>query len=120
MRPGPTVLGMVDNVDESVSNEDRRRLVSLLTVFSSAFSQDENDLGWTDSVRYRRQQTGASTVTETPIRALGRYSATCFQYASARRDSTGQKSVGLQYCASEEKGRLSKVLRRLPSTQLSY
>ena len=29
--PGPTLLGMVDDVDESVSDEDRRRLVSLLT-----------------------------------------------------------------------------------------
>jgi len=43
--PGSTLLGVVDNVDKSVSDEDRRRLVSLLTEFSSACSKDENDLG---------------------------------------------------------------------------
>ena len=50
--PGPTLLGMVDDVDESVSDEDRRRLVSLLTEFSSAFSKDKNDLGWTNIVTH--------------------------------------------------------------------
>jgi len=48
--PGSILLGMVDNVDKSVSDEDRRRLVSLLTEFSTAFSKDENDLGWTDII----------------------------------------------------------------------
>jgi len=50
--PGSTLLGMVDNVDKSVSDEDQRRLVSLLTEFSSAFSKDENDLGWTDVITH--------------------------------------------------------------------
>ena len=39
-------------MDRSVGDEDRRRLVSLLTEFSSAFSKDENDLGWTDIVTH--------------------------------------------------------------------
>jgi len=65
--PGPTVLGMVDNVDESVSDEDRRRLVSLLTEFSSAFYKDENDLGWTDIVAHAID-TGDSKPVRQPLR----------------------------------------------------
>jgi len=61
--PGPTVLGMVDNVDESVSDEDRRRLVSLLTELSSAFSKDENDLGWKNIVAH-----GIDTEDSKPMR----------------------------------------------------
>jgi len=48
--PDSTLLGMVDNVDESVSDGDRHRLGSLLTEFSNTFSKDENDLGWMDIV----------------------------------------------------------------------
>ena len=47
--PGPELLGMVD---ESVSDNDRRRLISLLTEFSDTFSKHENDLGWTNVVTH--------------------------------------------------------------------
>jgi len=50
--PGSTLLGMVDNVNKSVSDEDRRRLASLLTEFSSAFSKDENYWCWTDIITH--------------------------------------------------------------------
>ena len=50
--PGPELLGMVDGVDESVSDNDRRRLISLLTEFSDTFSKHENDLGWTNVVTH--------------------------------------------------------------------
>jgi len=43
---------MVDEVDETVSDEDRRRLASLLTEFSTALSKDENDLGRTNIVTH--------------------------------------------------------------------
>jgi len=54
-------------VDESVSDEDRRRLVSLLTEFSSAFSKDEDDLGWTDIVTHAID-TGDSKSVRQPLR----------------------------------------------------
>ena len=65
--PGSTLLGMVDNVDKSVGDEDRRRLVSLLTEFSSAFSKDENDLGWTDIITHAID-TGDSRPVRQPLR----------------------------------------------------
>jgi len=65
--PDSTVLGMVDNVDKSVSDEDRRRLMSLLTEFFSAFSKDENDLGWTDVITHAID-TGDSNPVRQPLR----------------------------------------------------
>jgi len=65
--PGSTLLGMVDNVDKSVSDEDQRRLVSLLTEYSSAFSKDENDLGWTDVITHAID-TGDSKLVRQPLR----------------------------------------------------
>lgn len=65
--PGLTPLGMVDNVDRSMSDEDRRKLVSLLTEFSSAFSKDEDDLGWTDIVTHAID-TGDSKPVRQPLR----------------------------------------------------
>jgi len=59
---------MVDNVDESVSDEDRRRLVSLLTEFSSAFSKDEDDLGWTDIVTHAIDTGDSKPVRQPPRR----------------------------------------------------
>jgi len=64
---GSTLLGMVDYVDKSVSDEDRHRLVSLLTEFSVAFSKDENDLGWTDIITHSID-TGDSKSVRQPLR----------------------------------------------------
>jgi len=65
--PGSTLLGMVDNVDKSVSDEDRHRLASLLTEFSTAFSKDENDLGWTNIITHAID-TGDSKPVRQPLR----------------------------------------------------
>lgn len=65
--PGATLLGMVDDVDETVTNEDRRRLVSLLTEFSGTFSKGENDLGWTNIVTHSID-TGVSKPVRQPLR----------------------------------------------------
>ena len=65
--PGATLLGMVDEVHESVSDEDRRRLSSLLTEFPTAFSKDENDLGWTNIVTHTID-TGDSKPVRQPLR----------------------------------------------------
>ena len=43
----PILIDMVDRVDDSVSDEDRAKLMSLLTEFRSTFSRSENDLGRT-------------------------------------------------------------------------
>ena len=58
---------MVDNVEESVSDEDQRRLTSLLIEFSNAFPKDENDLGWTDVITHTID-TGDSRPVRQPLR----------------------------------------------------
>jgi len=65
--PGATLLDIVDEVDESVSNEDRRRLASLLAEFSTAFSKDKNDLGWTNIMTHAID-TGDSKPVRFPLR----------------------------------------------------
>jgi len=65
--PGPELLGMADEVDDSVSDADRRRLVMLLMEFSNAFSTGENDLGWTNVVTHSIE-TGDNRPVRQPLR----------------------------------------------------
>ena len=47
-----TLRDMVDGVDETVGDEDRRRLLAVLSEFSGTFSRDNNDLGRTDVITH--------------------------------------------------------------------
>ena len=47
-----TSQGMVDGVDETVGEDDRQRLLAVLSEFSSTFSRGNNDLGRTDVITH--------------------------------------------------------------------
>jgi len=58
---------MVDNVDSSLGQAQRKQLADLLAEFSDAFSMDENDLGWTNVVTHAID-TGDSKPARQPLR----------------------------------------------------
>ena len=62
-----TLRDMVDGVDRSVSDGDRRRLLAVLKEFSSTFSRGNNDLGRTDVITHTID-TGDSKPVRQPLR----------------------------------------------------
>ena len=63
----PILAEMVNRVHESVTAEDRQKLMELLKEFSSTFSHGETDLGYTDIITHSID-TGNSKPVRQPLR----------------------------------------------------
>jgi len=118
--PNPVLQRMVDNVDSSLVQAQRKQLADLLAEFSDAFSMDENDLGWTNVVTHAID-TGDSKPARQPLRRHPPAHDDAIQkhVADMLEQPASQGPLGVECSLGEKERWFAQTLHRLSLSRRS-